>query len=556
MIDEITISNVGVIADAHFHPGPGFTVLTGETGAGKTMVLTSLGLLMGRKADTSIIRHGEERLDVEGILSEPPNGPAHTIIEEAGGMADDDIIISRVVMAKGRSRAYAGGKTVPAGVLHAVGEHMVTIHGQADQLLLRTSSAQRELLDEAGGAKHSQRIRRYREAWEKWKAAQKAQQEWLLSAQQRREELERLRHGLEILEELSPAPHEDHDLQERIERLANVEDLRVAAQGAHDLLSGEDAGNDIIDALGQAERLLESGAHIDHQLGDYQRALKDASSALSDVSTSLASYLTDLEADPEQLDNAQRRLHDLTRASAPYGGNVDAFRQWADKASVRLNELDNPESHDEAYQEAVEKAHKELQEAGSALRDSRAHVAETLVTRVRHELRDLAMADAGFVIAVTEAEPSAQGMDTVEFLLSAPDGSTRPLAHGASGGELSRIMLALEVSVLDSRDTHTRPTLIFDEIDAGIGGATATSIGARLARLSRNFQIIVVTHLAQVAAFADTHLVVKKEGDTTRVEEVTGDTRIDEIARMLSGQTDSQAAQAHAAELLRAHQVQ
>ena len=556
MIDEIEIRHLGVIDHTCLRPGPGLTVVTGETGAGKTMVLTSIALLMGRKADSGIVRHGEDVCQVDGIFIEPPAGPAHAIVAEAGGMTEDDaIMIGRTVPVSGRSRAYAGGRAVPAGVLAEIGAHLVTVHGQADQMVLRQSQAQRELLDEAGGETHARVLADYRDAWQAWSAAHGELEEFRAGEAGRALERERLEQGLEVLAALDPQAHEDDDLVVEIERMANTEDLRVAATTAHDLLSRGDDGLDCLSALGEAERALTHAAGMDTQLGEWAGMIDECGTVLQDVAASLASYLDDLSADPRLLAAKQQRLADLRRGMRPYASSVDEFLAWGEQAAQRVAEMTAPEYSLDALDAAEQETRAARDAAARALHDSRVAVASALESAAREELAGLAMSDAGFVITVEDAPLTSTGADAVTFGLTDAAGRVRGIGQGASGGELSRIMLALEAALVDRYQPLGRPTLIFDEVDAGIGGATASAVGARLARLAERHQVIVVTHLAQVAAYASTHVVVAREGDTTHVREVAGDERVSEIARMLAGDSDSEAARIHAAELLSSHSV-
>lgn len=557
MIEDIAIRNLGVIAEANVRPGPGLTVLTGETGAGKTMVLTSISLLLGRKADPGEVRHGQDACTVDGIFLEPVSGPAHAVLHDAGGLTDDDeIVLGRTVPRSGRSRAVAGGRAVPAGILAEAGSHLVTVHGQADQMALRQSAHQRRLLDEAGGDDHADLCEDYRRAWRQWQEATAQVERARADAAQIREERDRLRAGLAVLDDLAPEPDEDARLLAEIDRLSNVEDLRVAVTTAHDALAGpSDRDGDCLGALALAHRALERVSGLDPALADYAAGLRDASVIVQDAAASLASYLDDLSADPRHLDHAQQRLADLRRGYAPYAVDVAGFLAWADNARERLRELDDPGHSVEALEEAQGQAHQRLCEAAAALSASRKALARELEDAIRTELASLAMADARLSITITPCPVRPSGADEVTFGLADPEGRVRPLGSGASGGELSRIMLALEAALIDRREPTGRPTLVFDEVDAGIGGATATAVGQRLARLAERYQVIVVTHLAQVAACATTHLVVRRDDETTRLVEVRDDERVSEIARMLSGESDSQTARAHAAELLRDHTV-
>ncbi|MDO4613567.1 MAG: DNA repair protein RecN [Actinomycetaceae bacterium] len=559
MIDEITITDLGVIAQASLRPAPGLTVLTGETGAGKTMVLTSIGLLLGRKADPLVVRAGTERAVIEGSFVEPEGGPAHAIVIGAGGLSDDDVLVlSRQVPAEGRSKAYAGGRTVPAGILAEAGTHLVTIHGQADQLLLRSSLAQRDLLDASGDEELHAAKEHYSSCWQAWVSAR----EELAAAQRSENERERERAeivaGLELIEQLDTHEGEDDELAAMIERMTNVEDLRRAAATARGLLSGDETGNgsDVVSALAHARSELDRAGDLDPQLAELARALAPLDAVVADVTLTLSDYLADLSADPEALARAHERRAELKRACAPYGGDCATLLAWGTAAAQRLAIIDDPQRSIDQLAQVEEETRNERDRAATRLSEQRRAAAAKLMGAVRTELAGLAMKDSGFTIDVTDTTPGVHGANDIVFGLTDSAGRVRPLGQGASGGELSRLMLALEVSVAGKQDRQGRHTFIFDEVDAGIGGATAVAIGQRLARLASNHQVIVVTHLPQVAAYAERHIVLARGGETTSVTELDEEGRIREIARMLGGDPDSQAARAHAVELIGASRVQ
>lgn len=568
MIETISIENLGVIAQAELPLGPGLTALTGETGAGKTMVLTSLKLLLGSKADPAIVRAGTQRCVVEGAFALEEDAKCIQIAQEAGCEIEDDLLLaSRVVPATGRSRAHLGGRAVPASVLGQVGSRLVSIHGQADQLRLRTAAAQRRALDAVGGSEHEQLCRQYSTCYRAWTQARQDLETWREQALAREGEIAGLRHALEQLEALDPKPGEDQALAEEASRLENLDLLRSGAAEAASAISGDELNDDVANVIALvsvARRALENAADHDPRLAALMPRLNEVAALTSDLAMELTDYLADLDADPDRLAWVHERREQLRRGCLEIGGlgqvfaNVDELLAFGQQAAARLAQLDGPLDRETELAAEVERTGKELKTIAKRLSQARTKLAKLLSQQVSAELEGLMMRGAKLQVRLNPLEqPGPTGMEEVELLLRAhPGAAALPLEKGASGGELSRIMLALEV-VLAQHTATKRHTFVFDEIDAGVGGRAAVEIGRRLAALARHHQVIVVTHLAQVAAWAQTQLVVVKqvgqasnEATTTAVETVSGPERVRELARMLSGQSDSQTALRHAEELL------
>lgn len=568
MIETISIENLGVIAQAELPLGPGLTALTGETGAGKTMVLTSLKLLLGSKADPAIVRAGTQRCVVEGAFALEEDAKCIQIAQEAGCEIEDDLLLaSRVVPATGRSRAHLGGRAVPASVLGQVGSRLVSIHGQADQLRLRTAAAQRRALDAVGGSKHEQLCRQYSSCYRAWNQARQDLETWREQALAREGEIAGLRHALEQLEALDPKPGEDQALAEEASRLENLDLLRSGAAQAANAISGDELNDDVANVIALvsvARRSLENAADHDSRLASLMPRLNEVAALTSDLAMELTDYLADLDADPDRLAWVHERREQLRRGCLEIGGlgqvfaNVDELLAFGQHSAARLAQLDGPLDREAELAAEVERTGKELKTVAKRLSQARTKLAKLLSQQVSAELEGLMMRGAKLQVRLDPLEqPGPTGMEEVELLLRAhPGAAALPLEKGASGGELSRIMLALEV-VLAQHTATKRHTFVFDEIDAGVGGRAAVEIGRRLAALARHHQVIVVTHLAQVAAWAQTQLVVVKqvgqasnEATTTAVETVNGPERVRELARMLSGQSDSQTALRHAEELL------
>ncbi|MBB2922191.1 DNA repair protein RecN [Cellulomonas cellasea] len=571
MLEEIRIENLGVIGRAHVTLGRGLTVLTGETGAGKTMVLTGLSLLLGGKADPAVVRTGQRGASVEGRIVEPEGSVVLRRAEDAGAEADDDgtLVVLRTVGAAtpespGRSRAFLGGRSVPQGVLADLADALVTVHGQADQARLRSPSRQRAALDAFAGPEHAATLERYREAWNARQAVAAELTELVERSQDRTREAELLRLGLSEVERIHPQPGEDVDLAAEVERLSHAEDLRSAASGAHTALVGEDdatADGSASAVIDHARRLLENVGEHDATLAALATRVAEAGYLIADAAADLSSYVQDLQADPARLETAQRRRAELGTLTRSYGADVAEVLAWADVSGRRLLELEGGDDRVAELEAERDALDARLAELGEQLTQARRKAAGVLADAVSDELTGLAMAGARLVVDVAAAaEPGPHGLDAIEMLLVPHAGApARPLGKGASGGELSRVMLAIEVALATSPGSgaHRPGTFVFDEVDAGVGGKAAVEVGRRLAALARDSQVLVVTHLAQVAAFADQHLVVTKSHadgvdvvTESDVRSVTGTDRVRELARMLSGQEDSEVARSHAAELL------
>ncbi|MEY2849962.1 MAG: hypothetical protein RI885_2629 [Actinomycetota bacterium] len=557
MIGELTISNLGVIGDAVLPLGPGLTVLTGETGAGKTMVVSALGLLLGERADPQAIRSGASTAVVEGRWTIDGDGEVATRVRDAGGEVDDgELILARSVSAEGRSRAVVGGRSTPVGVLAELGEKLVVVHGQSDQLRLRSAVAQREALDRfAGDALHST-LSAYQEAFHGWQATH-AELDLLVAERDRRaREADGLRVAIAEIEEAAPRSGEFEELGARAERLANLEDLRLAASAAHEHLASEEIGEarDVIGHLDAARRQLDRVAGHDESLSPLVEQLQDLSYRAVDVSGQVAAYLGDLDSDTSrELDAVQERLAMLGTLQRKYGPSLDDAIDYLDTGSARLLELAGDGDRIESLTATLAQDEAEVMRLADVLSELRSAAASTLSDRVTAELASLAMGASALTVEVSRrAEFTLVGRDQAAFLLRSHAGAEpRALGRGASGGELSRVMLAIEVVIAGSDPV---PTFIFDEVDAGVGGASAIEVGRRLATLALTSQVIVVTHLAQVAAFADNHLRVAKDeaGAVTvsSVERLDGADRTAEMARLLSGLPDSESGLAHARELL------
>jgi DNA repair protein RecN (Recombination protein N) len=558
VIEELGIRDLGVIAEATLPLGPGFSAVTGETGAGKTMVVTALGLLLGARADAGTVRSGAKQAWVEGRWLVSESGPIAERVAETGGEIEaGELLLGRSVSSEGRSRAVVGGRSAPVGVLSELGDELVVVHGQADQQRLRSATAQRDALDRFAGAELAQAIAEYRSEYRAWRSDTDELERLRTAHDARALEAADLRSALEELEAADPQPGEDLELQERADRLTNLEDLRLAAAQAHELISAEAPVDDAPDAVALVEaarRHLDRVATHDAALVPIAEALAAAGFALSDAAVELSRYLSGLDADgARELEIVQERRAVLGALLRRHGGTLDDLLEFRRTGGLRLLELDGDDDRITELEDAVAQRSVVVDSLAARITELRTDAAGRLAQQVTAELTALAMPDAELTVTVQPAaELSQHGRDQVAILLRPHPGTEpRPVSKGASGGELSRVMLAIEVVIAG---TDPVPTFVFDEVDAGVGGAAAIEIGRRLARLAERSQVIVVTHLAQVAAFATNHLSVVKGTDgqvtASSVRQLTGAEREAEMARLLSGLADSDSGLAHARELL------
>jgi DNA repair protein RecN (Recombination protein N) len=562
MLEEVRITGLGVIDDAVLELSAGFTALTGETGAGKTMVVTALGLLFGGRADPARVRPGAARAAVEGRLLVSPEVARE--VEDAGGDLDDNgssLVLSRSVSAEGRSRAFAGGHSVPVALLQVLADHLVAVHGQADQQQLLKPGRQREALDRFGGVEVAAALSDYRQVYNRHRAVRDELESLTRAERERAAEAETLRLGLAEVEAVNPVAGEDVALLAEEEKLANADALHAAATTAHEVLLGDPASasvdaSDVSTLLGIAGRALEPVRPHDSLLAGLADRLSEASYLISDVAAELASYTESVDSDPARLAAVQERraaLGRLVRAHGGASGDVAGVLDWASQAGARLAELEGDDDKVAALAAEEASLQAEVISLAARLTRLRSAAAERFAAEVTAELTALAMPYASLTAAVSDLDaPGPHGADDVEIRLAAhPGAPALPLNKGASGGELSRVMLAIEV-VFAGADPV--PTFVFDEVDAGVGGKAAVEIGRRLARLARSSQVIVVTHLPQVAAFADNHLMVQKSDDglvtASGVLRLDQAGRVRELSRMLAGLEESEFGQAHAEELL------
>ena len=562
-LEEISIRSIGVIDNATLEIARGLTVLTGETGAGKTMILSALNLIVGGKSDSSLVRIGSERLIASARFA-----VATELIqrfEDAGAIVEDgQIIITRSVSSDGKSKATTSGISVPVSVLSELSEHLVEVHAQAANLTIGKSSKQRELLDRFGGTPVKEALLDYRERLRNYQELKLRIAAFKKSLDAKDLALANLQEFTALMKKLALVSGEYGDIDAEMARLSSVEELRLASESAHAILNDEQAG--VLTSLGNVRKALDTARSKDAALEAIYSAVSESFYLLADTNTTVASYVEALEADPARLDYLQTRRSDINSAIKRFGGvgthaeEVDALVGRFATAAETIKDLEGGDEKLSALENELLLVKKTLLTSAKKLTQARSDSAKVLSESVTEEIHQLSMPHTSLTVdvlspdysAVKESEFTATGCDEIAMLLCAHKGAPLvPLSKGASGGEMSRVMLALEVVIAA---THPVGTYVFDEVDAGVGGKAAIEVGRRLHALSQHAQVIVVTHLPQVAAWADSHFVVNKNNDgsvsQSDVREVNGDERLTEIARMLAGLEGSQSAKEHAAELL------
>ena len=571
MLESLTISNVGIISEASIELDPGLTVLTGETGAGKSMILQSIGLLMGNRGSTELILAGADlaRVDCEAKFNSTACARVLELVKESGGECEEilgsgehSLLLSREISQSGRGKIFLGGRQVPAIVLKDVSENLIALHGQSDQVLLRDPSKQLELLDRAGAGLVVSTKTAYQVALRAYRSLCKEYDQLRISESDQRSRIFTLEQGIGEISELKLVTDEDIEITQKISVMRNVDDLSNTVGRARELLAGSadfaqgSLSESVLDQLAEILKSLEHACELDPELETHRARVVSASAEMADLDSELGQYVTGLGADPLELSQLETRISELSGVKKKYGPSLTDVINWHAQALVELESLQNRDSRMSELEGEIEEALAVMSKEAEALSKERAQTAKKLKASIESELSALAMPYAQVAIELDSlADPDSwtrSGKDQIMFMLAAHEGAKfLPLSKSASGGELSRVMLAIEVALAGEDPV---PTMIFDEVDAGIGGAVAVEVGRRLAALAEHTQVIVVTHLPQVAAFADRHLVVEKKAQAksvqTTVARVQGEERVREITRMLSGLPDSEHGGAHALELL------
>jgi len=564
-LEELTIRSVGVIDQARIELSNGLTVLSGETGAGKTMILTALNLILGGKSDSSLVRKGRERLVASATFSIPKTRIAELNLIGVE-VENGELIITRTVSLDGKSKASASGITVPASVLASLSERLIEVHAQAANLSISKAAKQRELLDRFGGAPLQAVLAQYQVDLRGYQELKARIEAIVKSLNSREKELLELKEFVESFKKINPKSGELNEIEAEISKLSSVEQLRIAASSANSALGDDELG--ALTSLGMARKELDLVRAKDLEIESVYQNLSESFYLMADASSALSSYLSALEADPNRLESLNARKADFIALVKRYGKSESADESLI-ALTVRYQSAADSIADLEGGDDRLRELEKELvvikntlKSSARKLSEARKKLSKELDIRVTNEIKVLSMPDASFISTISspeyenalkESDFTGTGCDLIEFfIVGHKDGPRVPIAKGASGGEMSRIMLALEV-VLAA--TEPVGTYIFDEIDAGVGGKAAIEVGRRLFELSKSAQVIVVTHLPQVAAWADSHFVVAKNSDgsvtQSDVRKVDSQERVAEIARMLAGLGDSASAREHASELLR-----
>lgn len=565
MLEEIEISNLGIISHAVIPFDPGFNVITGETGAGKSMVLNSVQLLTGARGSTDLVSAKESHCEVVAtfVTSNAWLDENRALLEERGadvdprGEASQELIISRELFAQGRSKAFLGGKHVPVASLSEVGSALIAVHGQAEQAKLRDAQEQLHLLDRAGGQERVKQLEQFRLARKKWRALVKRKRDLVSNREDNQLRVAALVAGVTEIEAVEPYAGEEIELKADLSVQRSAESLRTIIDSVRQLITeSETAQLPAIQQLRSAQKELAAAGDMDPRLVVYVERIESVLSDIIDIDAELSDYATSLNADPFRLEQMEQRYASLKSLIKKYGTDIQSVLQWREQAVQQISDLQLTDDDLDQLDSEISQALSNLVAQAGVLSGARVATAKTLGPRIEQELHQLAMPHAQVRISVeSESDPNRwtrMGADSVEFLISVHSESEfRSMGKSVSGGELSRLMLAIEVVLADH---HPVPTLIFDEVDAGIGGEVAVEVGRRLSQLAEHAQVIVVTHLPQVAAFAQRHFVVSKEQGansvSTHVTQVSAEERTREITRMLSGLPDSTSGAVHAQELL------
>jgi DNA repair protein RecN (Recombination protein N) len=567
-LEEISIRNLGIIEESHLELGKGLNVLTGETGAGKTMILTALNLVLGGKSDSSLVRHGSDRLTAAAtfvVNDSLPDALSSALSESDLEVEDSQLIFSRSVTAEGKSKASCNATTVPASALAELAQHLIEIHGQSANIQLVKPARQRELLDRFGGSAIATALAAYTTVYENYLELKNRIKAMKTASSERDKEISDLEEFLNGWSKLKPVRGEFASISDEVSRLSSVEDLRIASTGASEATTNEESG--ALTSLGAAKRFLETAKGRDSRLDAITDQIAESFYILDEATRDLSSYLSGLEADPDRLNELQERKAALSAFVKKWGGSSDPDEEMvllAARAKSGREQISDLRGGDERIAELEKELaaiKNDLLKSAKSLTAARTKAATELSSAVSAELKQLSMPHTELVIdietpdlnaALKESDFTVNGCDEVAISIKAHANAAKvAIGKGASGGEMSRIMLALEVVIAK---THPVGTYIFDEVDAGVGGKAAIEVGRRLHLLAQHSQVIVVTHLPQVAAWADTHFRVAKRSDgsivQSGVEKLSEGARVEEIARMLAGLEESTSALEHAAELL------
>ena len=571
MINDLRIQNIGVIEDVSLEMSNGFTVLTGETGAGKTMILTAFQMIIGEKVDSSLVRANEKSALVEAFIKVPQDKELRQRLEELDvAIEDDGTQISRTIAREGRGKIILGGRSVPSATLEEITQSSITIHGQGDQVLLNKSSFQRQLLDQFAGDEHLANLVKYQDLYSKYIETKKKLEELKKAGGQNALRIAQLQESVKELNDAQLEVDEEVSITERINLINNSEDIFESLALADKLLNGaEDGTTSVTSQLNQARKALDTAAAKSERISSLRDQISNLEIEVSTLARDVNRDLASLDRDPATIDKLESRRALIKKLLTKYGPTSKDALENIKKFTEELATIEDLPSAIESVEKEIQMQLSELAISAQKIHDSRVDSSTKISLAIEKELKSLSMPNADFKVRIETSEDQAglkikvdknethlhfdnYGVDQISFEFSANPGQPlRPISKVASGGEMSRIMLAIELVFSKS---GVSKTMIFDEVDAGIGGAAAIEVGKRLKALAKNHQIVVVTHLPQVAAFADKHLKVEKSASgnitTSSVMELDSDARVTEIARMMAGIQDSASALEHARELL------
>ena len=571
MINDLRIQNIGVIEDVSLEMSNGFTVLTGETGAGKTMILTAFQMIIGEKVDSSLVRANEKSALVEAFIKVPQDKELRQRLEELDvAIEDDGTQISRTIAREGRGKIILGGRSVPSATLEEITQSSITIHGQGDQVLLNKSSFQRQLLDQFAGDEHLANLVKYQDLYSKYTETKKKLEELKKAGGQNALRIAQLQESVKELNDAQLEVDEEVSITERINLINNSEDIFESLALADKLLNGaEDGTTSVTSQLNQARKALDTAAAKSERISSLRDQISNLEIEVSTLARDVNRDLASLDRDPATIDKLESRRALIKKLLTKYGPTSKDALENIKKFTEELATIEDLPSAIESVEKEIQMQLSELAIRAQKIHDSRVDFSTKISLAIEKELKSLSMPNADFKVRIETSEDQAglkikvdknethlhfdsYGVDQISFEFSANPGQPlRPISKVASGGEMSRIMLAIELVFSKSGASKT---MIFDEVDAGIGGAAAIEVGKRLKALAKNHQIVVVTHLPQVAAFADKHLKVEKSASgnitTSSVIELNSGARVTEIARMMAGIQDSASALEHARELL------
>lgn len=551
MLEEININNLGIIENTTLEFCPGLNVITGETGAGKTMILNALHLLLGKRSNTNMIKTQCQYGSVQGTWNNLPQNIIEDIENTGAIIEDQQLYINRTLKNDGKNKTVIGGKNTPTTTLAKIGQQLVSIHGQSDQNKLKDQNQQLRTLDTYAQQDITPIHEQYTKLYKQWKNAQKTLHDTQKNATTIKRTINSLTAFIEDYDTISPQPQEDQEIQQHIDNLANIEDIQQNMSQAYQILTNDN----ITPATTQLEEIgktLKNITQYDPHIKKLYEQTQNVTNTVYELQDNIETYLNNIDTDTiEELYELQERQRLIKRLVKKYANNLEELIAQRKEAEKELSILELQNQPIEQLQEQEQHAYKKMMAQAKILTTARTKHARTMAQRINQELTQLSMNGHTFIIDIQETEPHAHGVDEVSFnFLTKGQKVSQPIHKTASGGELSRIMLAIEV-VITNPDNMT--TYVFDEIDSGIGGETAIEIGKRLAKLAKTTQVIVVTHLPQVAAYADQHLKVTKtvheESITTHVDTLNKQDTTRELTRMLAGMTNSDTGKQHAKEL-------